>query len=247
MSEELKMNVLRLLADATRLGTLKWRAIDPYENGFRSNVRGRTYEVRWLYWYDEDGFTIDRQCLSVLSKKWRCTSAWGTESMDSATRLLGEISPGMQEHFRRIATGLDPFGCDKWYEEAEDSPMPESGKPSALGLDALSLLLRLTRERKLQWERSQPPESHIYSASLGGRSFMIEMLSPALGEGNILEGLVARVSTGSGIICFVAGTPGMDFVHEILALCQPEWAERLETEREALEADRKFLLALTSA
>lgn len=246
MAEELKMNVLRLLADATRREVLTWRAIDRYEDGFRSNARGRSYEIRWLYWYDEEGITIDRQCLSVSSEKWRCTSAWGTEGMGSATRLLGAISPGMREHFHGIATGLERFVRGKSHEEAEAKTMPESGNFSAVQLNAVSLLLRLTRERKLHWERSQPPESHIYTARVDGRSLMIEMLSPALGEGDTLEGLVARVSTGSGIICFVSGTPGMDLVHEILALCQPEWAERLEMELEALEADRQFLLALTS-
>lgn len=245
--ENARTEIMQLLIHATRRGALIWRAEDPYEDAFDSEARGGSFKIRWIYWYNKEGITIDRQCLSVSSDRWRLASAWGTEGMDWAARLASLASTRLGDHFRGLATDAGDFASAGRIDNLEAGPMSESGSLSTIWLDAARLLLRLTSERKLPWKRSpEPLEPDVYTARMGEREFMIEMLRPTVDEGAPSDILVARVSIGGTVMCFAAGTPGMEVVREILALSLPEWAERLATEREALEADCRFLRSLIS-
>ena len=209
----------------------------------RSVPGGRRYEVRWAWWYGADDVTIDRQAASVVADGVRCDFASGTAGMAAVYRLLAATTEGWREHFDWIGRGCLRSAADLTEEEGMDMPTAET--PRA---DPTLVVARAIREAsargRLRWRRvTAPADREEYAADFDGRTYLIEIFRPQIQEGGETIGpAVARLSVIGAILSFAAGTEGMELIREALAASLPERAAALAAEREALEAECRFLL-----
>ncbi|WP_165250396.1 hypothetical protein [Paludisphaera soli] len=234
-----RLEFVRLLARAAEAGRVRWDPQGPADDVFvcRAVADGRRYEFRWIWWYGVDGTTLDRQAVVVASDAVAVASTWGTEAMDPALRLLATSKPGWREHVRRM---VDPE-----FQTLLEAPEPTMAEPptvSASWRDYAVAIRDASVRGRLRWERSPAPDDcEIYVAEVDGdRSLVVEMLRPVEGEDRRPHLMAVRVM-GLGGAIFAAGTEGMELIREALAASLPDWAATLAAEREALEAECRFL------
>ena len=92
-------------------------------------------------------------------------------------------------------------------------------------LDALRILLELTRDGKIEWRQK---EADRYDAQIGEETVRIEFhrclrANDCLPDADIVEVAFPRI-----ISTYFSGTEGMRLVGEILAAGMPEWRRHAE-------------------
>src|SRR5258707_388179 len=88
-SLELIIELTDLLAKATSHGVVNWLYISG--DCYRSVVLNKIYHLHWLYWYNQDGITLDRQGLIIAFNQQDIVLPWGTVGIESAKKILDAI------------------------------------------------------------------------------------------------------------------------------------------------------------
>ncbi len=226
--------LLKVMRDATHAGLLNWK--EEIGSRYRAGIGSRSYALRWLYWYNEHGITIDRQGPIVSAGSIDILLFNGTASQQEARLLLGAIDEKWDSHYLRIAER-----CVFMLRNNHNlPPLPDLNE---LHQQVLTTLLEATVRGAMVWRQDADDQNH-FASTLHGNPIAIRFYQPADNESRPLDRLVARLCIPGATSDFVCGTEGYSMIERILAEAIPAFRELIITRDQALRTEIDFLQQL---
>ncbi len=240
----LQLKLIDLLQEATSKKLLHWIELDPDISV--SALSGRNYRIEWVWWYNHEGITIDRQEVAISAGPLRFCFAWGTVGIRESLTLLGSAFAEWKDHIERIANATSK-SMEEFRVAFPVQPASVASSDHELIRQLLWMLREATLKDRLRWHVAGPNDPNIYKSSIGTHEVIIEILHPTMNEDVRDVSVVARLR---GLIAqhdFCSGSEGMYIIEEILAHGVPEWRREYERRIESLQSEIAFLNSVLSS
>lgn len=236
MKQNLQARLVSLLCAATEQGEIVWQQLPG--QCYHTVKPTAAYHLRWLYWYNQSGITIDRQGIIVSAGSIDMSFLWGTSGVRQARKLLEAIDDTWLKHHRQIDQE-----CLSMNDNHPQRVLSERKHDACLQL--LFHMMSATKSGVISWGRG-PSDFDIFYADYAGRRICVTYLKPADQEDRPLGNLVAEVSFQTANIRFACGTDGFFMLEEMLAIAFKDRRQKLDEDVDLLRVEIAALSQLVS-
>lgn len=235
MKQRLIIGLVDALTSATIANKISWTAMPG--DCYGASISNRILHLHWLYWYNKEGTTLDRQGVIITIQEQDLTLVWGTAGIRAVERLLDAIDDKWRTYHQRIRNA-----CVKIVAVLGGN-MDDNLAGSPFHDDCarlLSVILKATESGEIVWRR-KTEDGNEYYASTKRHPIEIRFLQPVDCEERTVGKLVARLSIPNVDLSFVSGSEGYFMIEEILSRSISEFRDRILREQAMIRVEIDIL------
>lgn len=234
LNETADILLIRAMAKATQIGVLNWR--QQVGHCYEATIDSCKYLIRWLYWYDDEGITIDRQALIISTCKCLVVSFNGTVSRQESRFLLEAINSEWLEHHRILHER-----CSSMSAHTDNPTVASLSHPlDDLFVKLLTQFIEAVSNGTMTWEQDVS-DDNSFTSTFKGRTISIIFFQPADYQETPLDRLVVRLVIPGATAAFVCGTVGYAYIERMLAQSIPSFRQSILARDAALRTEIAFL------